>query len=206
MAKTITNSKQTSADIVHKQVARVYALALVDAAVLAGIDETILSEFAEFVDHVLDRHAEFEAFLGSALISIDEKASVLDRILSNRISPLLLSFLKVVGRHDRFNCLRTIRHEAVREYHRRHGKMEVELCVALEPSDALTSEICQMLCGAIGVEPILDTVIDPALLGGFTLTVGDTIYDGSVRTQFRGTRESIIQQTIHMIQAQRTTR
>lgn len=201
MAKTIPNSKQTTADIAAQHIAFVYAQALLDASEKSGDDEAVARELASLVDDVLSQYPALDTLLTSALISDDEKAGVLDRIFAERMTPLLLSFLKVVGKHERLGCLRTIRHETVKEYHRRHGKVAVELRVAVDLDDALTPDICDTLCRAHGVEPIMEKVVDPALIAGFTMTIGDKIYDGSTRTCFRRAREAIVEKTTHLIQA-----
>jgi F0F1-type ATP synthase delta subunit len=49
----------------------------------------------------------------------------------------------------------------------------------------------------------LSEKLDPALLGGLVIRVGDTVFDGSVRTRLRRIREQLLQRSTHEIQSRR---
>ena len=61
----------------------------------------------------------------------------------------------------------------------------------------------QTLRGALQLEPILDTRIDPELLGGIIVKVGDWRYDASVQTSLKTIRDQIIARSSYEIQSGR---
>ena len=68
--------------------------------------------------------------MGSLLVSFDDRAVILDRLLNGRASPLLVNFLKVVSRHGRLDSLRAIHHQAHRQYDEMRGRVRVQLITA----------------------------------------------------------------------------
>ena len=72
----------------------------------------MIEEFDVLLGEVFPRFPDFEAILDSTLVSHEAKAAMLDRIFGGRASELFLDFLKVVSRHGRLECLRTIRRQA----------------------------------------------------------------------------------------------
>ena len=73
-----------------------------------------------------------------------------------------------------------------------------------EPLDqALLDEITQSLRVALGSELILESTVDPELIGGAVLRIEDTVYDGSVANQLESIRQQMIDRSVHEIQSRR---
>ena len=119
------------------------------------------------------------------------------------MSRLLLNFLKVVSRHGRLDCLRAIRHEARKVYEERLGNVHVRITTAAPMAPEQAEQITAALAASLGRRPILETVVDPALVGGAVLRIGDTVYDGSVANQLQQIRQQMIDRSVHEIQSRR---
>jgi F-type H+-transporting ATPase subunit delta len=194
---------ELDADVGVEHIAAVYATALLDAADQAGQMEDAIAELDALTAEVLDRFPNFDAVLASAMISSEEKAGILDRAFAGRLSPLAVHFLKVVARHGRLDCLRAIRRQAHALYDKRKNRVPVELTSA-EPIDAEMAErIKRDLREKLGAEPLLNVRVDPELIGGAVLRVGDVVYDGSIANQLENLREQMLQRSAHEIQSRR---
>lgn len=202
-ARDARTAQQIDADVTVEHVGGVYAEAFLGAAAAAGLAESLLLELDSLLADVLDPFPEFERVLASAMVSHEEKVRILDRTLGPRASPLLLDFLKVVSRHGRLDCLRAIHRQAHELYDRMRGRVRVRVSTATPLSDDLAARIAGSLRPLLGGEPIVEQVVDPALIGGVVVRVGDTVYDGSVANQLENVRQRIIQRTAHEIQARR---
>jgi len=55
----------------------------------------------------------------------------------------------------------------------------------------------------LGREPVVEHRVEPGLIGGAVVRVGDTIYDGSIATQLENLREQMIDRSVHEIQSRR---
>lgn len=168
----------------------VYAQALLGAAEAAGETDSILSEFQAFIDQVLNRIPKFEAALVSPRVPLESKERMVDGAFQNRMSGTLLNFLKVVARHGRLDCLRAINAAARRLYNQMRGRLEVTVRTA-EPLDASGIEmVTSRLRAALGGEIELQTQVDPELIGGIVVRMGDKVFDGSVSNRLERMRKS----------------
>ena len=202
-ARDARTAAQIDADVGAEHVGDVYAEALLGAADRDGLTESVLADFDSLVEDVLDRFPEFDQILASALISHEEKVGILDRSLGAHVSPLLLDFLKVVSRHGRLDCLRAIHRRAHALHDRMRGRVRVRVTTATPLSSELAGRIAENLRSLLDGEPILEQVVDPELIGGVVVRVGDTVYDGSIARQLKNVRQRMIQRTAHEIQTRR---
>ena len=192
--------RDTVMDVVEEQVAQVYAQAFLGIANQAGDTAGLVEELVSVVHDVLDRFAALEEALSSLLVGHAEKERLLDRVFSNQAAPEVLNFLKVLSAHGRLDILRTVVRSVNSQYSKQIGKVEVDLQVAEEMGDALTSEFVRVLRDSIGAEPELKIRIDPTLIAGFVVKVGDTVYDGSIKTRFEHARKAMVSRAVEGIE------
>jgi F-type H+-transporting ATPase subunit delta len=194
---------QMDADVGALHIAKVYALALLGASENAGRTEELLAEFDSFLSDVLDRFPAWEQMLSSRLISADEKAGALDRVLGSQASSIFLDFLKVVGRHERLDLLRTIHRQTRQEYDRMRGRVPIRVTTATPLPEELARRIAQDLGRFVSGEPLLERIVDPDLIGGVVVRVGDTVYDASIANQLKNLRQQMMDRSAHEIQSRR---
>jgi F-type H+-transporting ATPase subunit delta len=202
-AQDAATAAQIQADVGVEHLADVYAQGLLGAAENAGQSEQLLAEFRSLLTDVLDPFPKLEAILASAFISHEDKVGMLDRMLAGRYSPLLISFLKIVSRHGRLDCLRVIHRQTALAYDRLRGRVHVELTTATPLDEAAAGRIAENLRAVLGGEPVLRRTTNPDLIGGAVLRVGDTVYDSSIANQLHLFRQQMIQRSAHEIQSRR---
>lgn len=185
-----------------KAVAHVYVNAFLDSAVGANQNE-LLEEFTSFNDEVLEKNPEFNSILTSEMTSVEQKLGVIDRVVRPRASTLFANFLSVLAKHERLGLLPLILAEAWTESERRSGKRRVQVKSAIALSDDQLNRIKTGLQTAIAAEPILIPSIDEELLGGLVIQVGDTVYDGSLRTRLRVLQQRLRERYLNEIQSGR---
>lgn len=191
-----------SINVGAQRVAAVYAKALLGAAEKTGTTETVVAELGS-VAEALTQHPKFEEVLASALIPHEEKVQILDRTFGGKLSPQVLDFLKVLSQHGRLDVARAVHSQLVQLYDEMRGRVPVSVLTAtpLDASQAKTLEAS--LRRILGGEPQMHPEVDPALIGGVVLRVGDTVYDGSVARQLAQVREQMINRSVHEIQSRR---
>jgi F-type H+-transporting ATPase subunit delta len=194
---------ETVLDDATRRVAGIYAEALLNAAAKAGRDTDILHELEGLVGEVFARDPAFEQFLGSAAVDRRRKAAVLRGAFEGRSDELLLNFLQVLNEHDRLDALRAVAAVYRGLYDERSGRMKVNVTSAAPLTDEQQERLRGQLRQQFQREPILHVRVDPDLLGGLVVQVGDWVWDASVRTQLDEIREQVIERSTHAIQSGR---
>ncbi|WP_437225393.1 ATP synthase F1 subunit delta [Planctomicrobium sp. SH661] len=183
-------------------VARVYALAYLDAALAAG-EANPLEELTSFQDDVLNRNPEFAGLLTSELANTEEKLGLIERTIQPVASPFFTNFLKVLAQHGRLNLFPLVLSLAWQEQERRNGQQRVTVKSAVPLSEQQLSSIKNRLQSALNSEPILIPSVDENLIGGLVIQVGDTVYDGSLKSRLGSLRERLRKGYLHEIQSGR---
>ena len=189
----------TVLDVTAEQIARVYAQAFMGAAVKSADTVSLVEQMVSLVD-VLDRSPRIEEVFQSALISHEDKELMLDRVFKSRAAPVVLNFFKVLARHGRLDLIRPIARQVEKLDRERRGLTDVEVRVARELADDIRTEIHDRIQRVLGTEPILRVTIDPSLIAGIWVRVGDRVFDGSVRTRLEQARRSMIDRATEMIE------
>jgi F-type H+-transporting ATPase subunit delta len=191
---------ETVMDVTVEQIARVYAQAFMGVAEKSGNADALVDELKSLVVDVLDRFPQFEQALKSSLISHEEKEELLGRIFDKSASPQVLNFLKVLSRHGRLELLRPIVWQVDKLHTERSGRADVEVRVAHKVDDSLRSDLQSRLQKMLGKQLNLNILVDPSLVAGIVVRVGDRVYDGSVRTQLEHTRHAMVERAVEQIE------
>ena len=202
-ARDARTAAEINPDVGAEHIGEIYAKALLGAAGPSGQVAGALEELDAIIDDVFRQFPKLETVLGSPLISHEERSGTLDRVFGSRLSALVLHFLKVVSRHGRLDCLRAIRSQAHRLQEQAQGRVRVRFSTAASLDKAQIDQITEKLRATLGGDPILEPVVDPALIGGAVLRVGDTVYDGSIANQLQMVRQKMIDRSVHEIQSRR---
>jgi F-type H+-transporting ATPase subunit delta len=202
-ARDARTAAELSADVDRQQLGDIYAQALLGASEKEGVTADVLADFDALLDEILTPNTRLEEIFASVLVSSDEKTAMLDRLLAGRVAPTLLVFLKVVARHGRLDCLRAIHRQAHVLDDKLRQRIPVRLTTATPISDVLAAELVEQLRKVVGGQPILQRQVDPDLIGGAVLYVGDTVYDGSLANQLHKIRQKMIDRSVHEIQSRR---
>ena len=187
-------------DVDAEQLARVYAKAGLNAAGGIADQELVVLELEAVVGDVLSVDRRIEEIFGSELIAAEDKVAMLDRILGKQASAKTLNLLKVMARHKRLSLIRDVAKAARKMWQVRSGRIPVELETANTLDPALEKEILSAFGGVLGADPIVTQRVNPDLIAGFIVRVGDRVYDGSVRTRLEKMRLQMIDRAVDAIQ------
>ena len=183
-----------------QSVAKVYAHAYMESAAGADGVPSALEELGSFVTDVLKANPEFDHMLRTQELNVEAKLQLLEKVVVPRSSPLFANFIRVVAHHDRLDLLPLIYDLAERENERRQSQRRVQITSASELSSETLESIRNLMATSLSTQPILETRVDPSLLGGMTIRVGDTVYDGSLKTQVKQLRVRLRERCLNEIQ------
>lgn len=173
----------------QQQLAGVYAKALLGATTASGDTQAVLEELDSFVHDVLGRLPKLEVALSSRRLAHAERVAILDRGFVGKMSTTLLNFLKVLSTHGRLDCVRSINKAAQGLYNEQRGCIEVTVRTAETLDPAALESIRNQLRGSFGKEVDVMAHVDSDLIGGIQIRIGDTVFDGSLRSQLNRIRK-----------------
>lgn len=186
-------------DTGRQHLGSVYAKALLGVTQASGKTAQVLEEFDSLLSDVFAKLPQFEATLASPRVSHDDKVRMLDQAFGNRMSVDLLNFLKVVSRHGRLDCLRAINQAAHTLYDTLCGRITVQVRAAETLDDATVASVRARLEQLLKRQVILQTKVDPSLIAGLVIRVGDTVFDGSLATRLERMRSGAVEQTMQTL-------
>lgn len=174
------------------QVASRYAKALIDLAEEQNSLEDVKGDIESFVK-TMRQNSELQAVLKNPIIGPDKKFAILNQLFGSKFHKIILSFFKIVVSKGRSGILYGTAKEFIDEYNIKKGIVHAVVTSA----DALTEEqkikLTDLVTEATKAQIILDTRIDPSLIGGFVLRVGDRQVDTSLSSSLKKLKKEFAQ-------------
>lgn len=171
-------------------VARVYAGALFELAQAGGALEGVAAQVNE-IAALLDEHADLRRLLSTPAINKLERRAMLERIFADRYSDEVYNFIQVLNNRGRIGSLPGIIAAFDERLDRYRNVVEVEAHVADELSPLDAGKVADAVGKKLGKQVVLTQYIDPNLIGGLKLKIGDRLIDGSVATQLRAMKRRL---------------
>lgn len=157
-----------------------YAEALINLAADHNSIDTYHDEFAS-VNDIFNTEVELRAFLSSPKNSVEMKKNALTAIFETKIQKDLLNLLFLLLDKGRISRLQGIYSEFVRMADDRRNILNITIKTAIpidETQIHTIGEKFRMLYHSSSVKTTV--VVDPALVGGVKVAIGDKLYDGSI--------------------------
>ena len=192
MAKS---TRHDTLDAGRQHLGTVYAKALLGAAEKSGESDLVVEELEAIVTDVLDKLPTLEEAMRTPRLTHEERLPILEKAFGGRISSTSLTFLKVVSKHGRLDCLRAIARAARKQLDTARGRVEVLVESAAPLSNPLRERIKARLTQLLGREVMLKTSVNENLLGGLMVRVGDTVYDASLSARLKRMAEVTLDHT-----------
>jgi F-type H+-transporting ATPase subunit delta len=172
----------------------VYAQALINEAQKQGVLEEV-AEDVRGIGELLKTNKMFLSFTQALTIGEEERMTALEKIFGGtppRVHPLTLNVIKSMARRDRLMFLRGLVEGFMAARKKMSGHVDVEVTSATEIGPGVLERLKKGLAGSVG-GGIADVKVkvDPKLIGGMVVRIGDTQIDGSVATQLEKMEEQL---------------
>jgi len=158
-----------------------YAQALLDLAIENNNLEAVTRDMA-YLKTVNDENREFQLFLGSPVIKSDKKVAVLNEIFGD-FDKISKSFITLIAKNSREAILPAIAESFTELLNLKNGVVPVTLTSAAKLDDSVKKQILDKLQASIKGTLQVTEVINPDLIGGFVVRMGDIQIDASVASK-----------------------
>ncbi len=174
-----------------EELAQVYGRSLFQAALERGRIDELREQLGQFADAV-DEHRELAVFFFSPYFSTAEKQQSLDTLLEGA-DQIFLNFLELLIENHRMPVIFRIRDEYERLWDEENKTLPVEITSAIALDAQTTESLGRTIGERAGRKVTLAARVDPDILGGIIVRVGNSILDASIRNRLEQLRRHVAQ-------------
>ena len=172
-----------------EEIAQVYSRSLFEVAKEHGKVDAIKEQLDQFAD-ALEQNRELAIFFFSPYFSSEEKKRGLDRVLVD-VDATFHNFLKVLIENHRMPVIYRVRRQFDALWETEHRLLPVEVTSAVELAPSLVASIESRIKEATGRQVETTHRVDPNIIGGLVLRVGNKVLDASVHGRLERLRRQI---------------
>ncbi len=172
-------------------IGRNYAETLLTLAKKSGEQE----EWGALIDAIavaMQEDRTLKTFLESPKLAASQKIEILARALGKRVPPVFLRFLETVVSKRRQMLIPVIASEYHSLIDESEDRVHANVTVAREPGEPEKDALARQLSRVLGKRVVPHITLNPAILGGLIVKVGDTVMDGSVRRRLATLRSRML--------------
>jgi F-type H+-transporting ATPase subunit delta len=174
-----------------EEIAQVYARSLFEVASERDVLDTIKEQLGQFAD-ALHENRELAVFFFSPYFTVEEKKGGLKRLIEGG-DPAFMNFLEALIERHRMPAIYRIRTDFEVLYDKTNKLLPVLVTSAVELDAETIESLGRRIGEQTGNEIELSTTVDPEILGGIVLRVGNFILDASIRTRLEQLRREVAQ-------------
>jgi F-type H+-transporting ATPase subunit delta len=174
-----------------EEIAQVYARALFEVAKEQNKLDLVREQLGQFAD-ALNESGDLRVFFFSPYFSTEEKKDGLRRALDGA-DPVIVNFLETLLERHRMPVIFRIRDQHQRLWDQENQLLPVEVTSAVGLDDATVKSIGERIGEQTGQRVELTSKVDPSILGGIVLRVGNSILDASIKHRLDQLRKHVAQ-------------
>ena len=172
-----------------EEIAQVYARSLFEVAEEHDRVDVVREKLGQFTD-ALAGSRELELFFFSPYFSTEEKKQGLDKAVEGA-DDIIRNFLAVLIENHRMPALMRIRREFDQLWREANKMLPVQVTSAVPLDESVHARIGEEIGRQTGRKVELSANVDPDVLGGIVLRVGNSILDASIRTRLERLRKQV---------------
>ena len=164
-----------------------YARAILNLAKESGI-ETEVNADMQFINATISENDDLQTMLKSPVIKATDKKKVLKAIFTDKVNAVSLGLFNLLEENKRMVMLQPIasQYTIIFDYLKNMNVAKVTTAVALTKD--MEEKVLNKVVELTGNKTSIENIIDPSILGGFILRVGDLQYDASISNNFNELR------------------
>lgn len=168
-----------------------YAKSLVDLSQERNLLEQVYTDINFFLS-VYKQNPAMQAMLTSPIITSDKKMAVLQKVFGSKVQPLTIQFFEIITRKNRSTYLATIAQAVINQYNdiKNIATATVMSAVALDAKNY--DEIKSFISSSTGKNIELQTIVDPKLIGGIVIKIGDKLFDASIAGSLNKVKQELL--------------
>jgi len=146
------------------------------------------------VNSAIENNAEFKSLLTNPTITNKEKAKIVNKIFNGKLTPLTEKFIHLLGSKGRLDHLSEIYKSFEELFKNKKGIVEATIITPVPLTDTLEKEIYNKIKKITGSKELkLEKKVDPSIIGGFIIQIGDLKYDASILGKLANVKTKLVE-------------
>jgi F-type H+-transporting ATPase subunit delta len=172
-----------------EEIAKVYARSLFEVARDQGKLDDVREQLGQFAD-ALDDDRSLTTFFFSPYFSTDEKKDGLHKAIDGA-EPIFLNFLELLLEKHRMPVIHRVRRDYDQLWREENKLLSVQVTSAIELDEQIVKDLGDRIAEQTDRRIDLTTIVEPDILGGIVLRVGNSILDASIRNRLEQLRRQV---------------
>lgn len=168
-----------------------YSAALVEIAKEGKLTYSKISENLNLVLEILNQSKDLGEFLSNPLVSVDNKKEVIEKVFSNEIDGLIVNFLKLLVDKNRFFVFGEIVNSYNKSLDDINNISRIQVTSAVKMNDDSIKKLQEKLEGKLKKKVVLDLKINPEIIAGLVIKMGDNVIDMSLKHKLEDLSKNI---------------
>lgn len=161
-----------------------YARAILNFAVEQHKEDTVNNDMLIIVN-TLQESNDLQQMLKNPILKNNLKKETLKAIFSSNVSPLTINSINLLIDNNRLDILNEVAKKYTIIYDELKGKEIAKITTAIPLNDTLNKQVLNKVKEITGKQASIENIINPDILGGFILRIGDVQYDASIANKLQ---------------------
>lgn len=170
------------------KVAARYAKSLIDLSIEQNKLEDTYQDLC-LIHKICEENRDFELLLASPIVKSDKKAKIIDAVFAGQITEITAGFIKIILSRRREYLLNDIAASFILKYKAYKNILIAEVTTAVPMTEAVRTQVMEVVKTLAHDSIELNEHVDPDLIGGLVLRVGDNQIDASVSKKLNELRK-----------------
>ncbi|WP_420154800.1 ATP synthase F1 subunit delta [Siphonobacter sp.] len=159
-----------------------YAKSLIGLAQEKGVLDNVQEDMQLFTQ-ICQTNRDFSLALNSPIVKHWKKLEILKALFQTRVSPVTFSIFEIITKKNRESILPAVAREFNRQYQELKGIQVAHITTASPLTDVQRTQFKAVVSQQTGKSIELSETVDPNLIGGYLLRVGDNQIDNSIKSR-----------------------
>ncbi|HLA55860.1 MAG TPA: ATP synthase F1 subunit delta [Flavobacterium sp.] len=160
-----------------------YAKAILDTAHDKGVASEVNNDM-ETIASTINGNAELRTFIQDPTTRVEVKSSALTEIFAD-VNPVTKGLFRLLLENKRFEILAGLASEYNRQFEEMNGVEVAKVTTAIPMDKEMESKVMAKILTFSNKKIVIENIVDPAIIGGFILRMGDQQYNASVANRLQ---------------------
>ena len=166
-----------------------YAKAILNLASENKAEETVNNDM-QLINATIAESDDLKNLLSSPLIKVSDKVKTLDAIFGAKVNNFTIGLVKLLGENKRLDILATVASQYTIIYDFLKSREVAQVTTAVPLTKEIEAKVLAKVKELTGKEATIESTVNPDIIGGFILRVGDIQFDASVANSLRDLERS----------------